>query len=70
MIFRNIAVLRENRKIVDVITAKLNSAPVSYRDHQDGIQVNWVVFILRFGCIWKSDVGPSTSTRGFSVAVV
>ena len=43
MNFKNTDVLLKNRSIVDKITAKLGSAPVTYRDYLDGIQVNWVI---------------------------
>tara|TARA_Y100001958_G_C20906750_1_gene326554 strand:- start:196 stop:429 length:234 start_codon:yes stop_codon:yes gene_type:complete len=56
MKFNNTEVLLKKRSIVDKITAKLCTPPVSYRDYLDGIQVNWVVNGKSY--MWRSNDCP------------
>lgn len=53
MKFNNTVVLINKRHIIDKITAKLKSPPVSYRDYLDGIQVNWVTNGKSY--MWRSN---------------
>lgn len=53
MNFKNTDVLLENKSIVDKITVKLGSAPITYRDYLDGIQVNWVTNGKSY--MWRSN---------------
>ncbi len=56
MRFKNTVVLRKKQSLVDKITAKLSSPPVSYRDYLDGVQVNWVVNGKSY--MWRSNDCP------------
>ena len=56
MKFNNTNVLRTNQNIIDQITSKLGSTPVSYRDYLDGIQVNWVANGKSY--MWRNNESP------------
>lgn len=40
-VFKNIEVYKESLDTIRKFSEKIGSSPVSYRDYNDGIQINW-----------------------------